>query len=482
MSDVLRRQKDQIKKMTSSYLSATTSSQYLRYFEGSPTYVNYYRQNKDESTRDIGLEAVNSFIGNNSPKKYDKIYDLQVWGVDALDVANSLMERGLLTGSNGEFLLLPNTVIPCPGDYFIFNYEGLTQHLFVVNDAQFDKLSNPKFYRCSFSLVNFNADTIEENVNKEYTLEYNGTGADTTATLEEVSETANKEAIKDLVDKIIERYTKLFYDEDMDTFLFKSNDGSDYWSPYLQHFLHDSKVLSKYKNDLLTEIYIMDITETDNPRVFNEEVYRNSIFRNIEVQNSLLTFDENFLGISDYNLKMERTLPFFMSPIKYKLVHPIYKRGDADLTAYLDAFPLFFGSPEKLFKDVPHEYKVHKLDDLHIARLDGILKNGDILYECNRHELEPTKICIAETVTENNEEFLEIKDISIEKLFKKNDDNDICKLKNYELIKIIKEYLNGTYKTTEDTLDTLNKYFYENSLEIYILIPLVLYILKDSLS
>lgn len=476
MADVLRRQKDQIKKMTSSYLTTTTTSEYLRYFEGSPTYINYYRQDTSKTTPDIGLEAVHSFIGTNTPKVYEKINDVQVWGVDGISPSNDIVERGLVTASSGELLFLPNTVVPYAGDYFVFNYDGLTSHLFKINDVQFDKLSNPKYYRCSFSLVNENADTIEQNVSKEYNLEYSGSGTELSAKLVDAETVSDNENIKEFTDKIIDKYTKLFYDEDMDTFIYKSNkNGEYYWSPYLQHFLHKNKVMNKNYQDLLTEIYIMDINETDNLNVFNEDSYRKSIFRNIEILDPEFNFDCNFLSILDYDIKLTRNLPFFLNEHKINVITPVQRASEDDPSAFLNAFPIFFGGPEKMFRDTPHTHKVHIMDELHIARLDGIIKKGDIVYECNRHELEPTKICCAFNVIENGETFTELHDVSLEKLMEF--DNDL--LGNNFIFSTIKNYLNGDLEVTDEFLNKLDDYFYKNSLENYILIPLIIYILKN---
>ena len=152
MADKLRRAKDIIKKNVTSYLNATTNSQYLLYFEGSPTYITYYQLDSTASLMDAGLEAVNSLIGANTPKKYKKIFEVPIYGVDALDVSNELSERGLEAMVNGEFMMLPNTVRPYPGDFFTFEYEGLEPHLFKINDVQYDKITPEKYFRCLYSL------------------------------------------------------------------------------------------------------------------------------------------------------------------------------------------------------------------------------------------------------------------------------------------------------------------------------------------
>lgn len=484
MADRLRREKDILKKRTSSFLEATTSSHYLKYFEGSPTFITYYQLDVNDSTHDIGLETVSSFIGENCPKKYKKINEVQVWGVDPLSVSNDLSERGLLSTISGELLFLPNSIKPFAGDIFGFEYEGLETHLFRITDVQFDKASPTKFFRCQFELLNVNSEDILPNINSEYYVQYDSESGSNTGDIKLVSaaDAAKNQSIETLSDALIEKYIKLFYNDDLDTFLYSSRDGLSYWSPYLQHFLHETKALSKTSNDILTEIYIMDINEVDNPDIFSEEAYRNSIFRAVEIQDDTIRFEDNFISLDPYDLKSTRNLPFFMSPLKFKLVTPILKiEGEDNPALYLNSIPLFFGDEKHTFMDVDHYHKVHILDDLHIARLDGYLHDGDILYECNRHELEPTKISMAIEVEDDGEKFLEINNISIEKFMKLSEELPSY-MKHSEIFDIIRKYLNNKLIITDDIITNLNKYYYKQSLDMYILIPMIIHILKESVS
>ena len=141
MSDKLTRAKDMLKGKLTDYLESTTKGSYLQFFEGSPTYLIYYQLNSAATHQDGSLETVHSLVGCNTPNKYNRIYDLPVYGVDALDIQNELNERGLQAIVNGEILILPDSIRPYPGDFFVFAYEGMESHLFRINDVQYDKLS-----------------------------------------------------------------------------------------------------------------------------------------------------------------------------------------------------------------------------------------------------------------------------------------------------------------------------------------------------
>lgn len=399
-------------------------------------------------------------------------------GVDALDVSNELSERGLQSSVNGELLFLPNSIRPYPGDFFTFEYSGLETHLFRINDVQYDKISPEKFFRTQYSLYQNNVEEIFDNISTTYECQYDSSSGAINIVNE--AEAANSEAIQNLTDALIDKFTSLFYDEETDSFICNGYymDGSNncFWSPYLQHFLHETKVLDKYNSEIMTEFYILDINESDNREIYNEMAYRNSIFRNIQIQNNEVDFDSNFLCIADYNLKCTRNLPFFMSTLDFKVITPIVKKSKDDPSAYLNAFPFLF--EKKLFKDVDHLHKVHKMDELHLNRLEPYLKDRDIIYECQRHELEPTKICMALEKEDENGKYLEIEDISIERLMKET--TDTSEHTNLKIFNIIKEYLNGKFKLTEEYVEFLNDFYYKPTLENYIMLPLLIYILKES--
>ena len=668
MADRLRRQRDIITRKTNSYLNATTKA-YTEMYDGTPTFVTYYQIDSANSTEDVGLEAVNSLTGSDCPLKYRKIEDVKVYGIDALDVSNEISERGLISAVSGDFVIKPNSIIPSAGDFFTFDYEGMEDHLFRVNDVQFDKITPEKYYKCSFSLYPYNTDDILNNVSGDFNMTYNQDGSSGgESSVISSSDAGTSEATKALVDNLIEKYETMFYDEDTDSFIYSDSD-INYWSPYLQRFLHDTKALSKYNQELLTEIYIGNINESDYPSVFKEKFYRDSLFKNIISKNPKLTFDQTFMSVDKVDLKYIRNLPYFNSPLKYRVIRPvdiwdrtgldyqnaflvfmnkcpckydpplpeydeeaelhqhnlvkisdnaleelknavyhmseikqgalivlmgkddIFKNGtviqpgtvvnhkveEKYLTdMFIEGTPLHDGAaiingdiilnaaafvePSKdpvhgkfgsrhqaalgisetsdaitilvseetgnvsiafngrmstylkgdfiaeikadyaeiekredkkvskfklttspfaepgyksltFFRDADHYHKVHILDELHLARLEDYIKPGDVVYECYRHELEPTKVVEAVDI---NGQYTELRDISLPGLMENN-----YVIDDMRIFYIIKDYLNGNLSVDEDLISELSDYFFEQDIQNYILMPILIYILKQ---
>jgi hypothetical protein len=285
--------------------------------EGGPTYVTYYRFDDVASRQDTTLEDVHSFTGANSPRKYKKIEDVCVYGIDPVAIQNELTERGLESKISGKMVLLPNSITPSSEDFFSFDVDGLRDHLFRITDVQFDKPTNDRFYEIQWELYPDNSDAILQNVEDEFIAQYENIGGKDQAVVKKATaEMADRAKV--VVDAMIDRYAEDFYDAELDEFDYRkyADDGSeiDIWSPYLQHFLHSSAALDKYSPKIMDGFYVLDINETENPGIFRDSIYRKSIFRAAETQTDCAAMESAFASIADYDLKNNRNLPFFLNP------------------------------------------------------------------------------------------------------------------------------------------------------------------------
>jgi hypothetical protein len=352
MADKLRRTKDLITRTVERF-KETTTVDYAKYFEGSPTYVTYYQLDAIATQQDTALENVHSLLGNSSPNKYKKIEDVVIYGVDALSISDEISEKGLQSLIAGDFVLLPDSIRPYPGDFFTFDEENLREHLFRINDVQYDRASPKKFFRSLFSLYPENNELIFGNVIDDYVLNYENIGGQETGVIKK-SDAAVADKVKLLADSMTDRFLNLFYDEDMDTFSCPAETNGNlvyYWCPYLHKFVHDTQVLTKYERDFMKEIYVNNIDESTNKDIFNDFAYFNSIFRKVQIQEPL-SFTDSFMTSLSYDLKSTKNLPFFFARNGYKSLG-VY-RNEA---SYLDSFHLLYQNPNETFLLYPEELK-----------------------------------------------------------------------------------------------------------------------------
>lgn len=472
MATKLRREKDIIQNAISNYLSATTGK-YSKYLEGGPTYIKYLQLDDVASTQDRALETVHSLVGNSSPNKYKSIDNVVVYGINALDITNELNERGLQSEINGEFIMVPDSLVPHQNDFFIFQYEGLTEHLFRISDVQYDKASPGKYYRVQYQIFQDNAELIFDNIEDEYEMVYDNIGSSEPSIILK-TEALAKEEVSDIVKDLDNKFSELFYDDENDTFVCNHH-GKKVWSPYIQHFISKNKIFEGNR-EFMTEYYLLDINEFSHPNYFKEEIYNNSIFRYVELQDNELEFESGFFSLSEKNLKKCKNLPFFASENEYLVLEPLnilsYGVEGGDMYDYQNAFSFLFGSPDKLFKDVPHTHKLHKFDNAHINNVYHEIKPGDLIYECRRNEIEPTGLYKRKD-SENGRPVELFDKLSMSQII--NSDYDCGFLFN-----TIRTYLNKKLVIDNTFLDELNKFKYRSDLKTYIMLPILIYILKNN--
>jgi hypothetical protein len=525
MADKLRRQKDLITRTVDRF-KETTSVDYARYFEGSPTYVTYYQLDDIATKQDEALENVHSLIGRSSPNKYKKIEDVVIYGIDALSISNEINDRGLESLITGDFVLLPDSIRPDAGDFFVFDEQDLTDHLFRINDVQYDKASPKKFFRCSFSLYPDNSELIFDNVIDDYVLDYQERSGENFAVVKK-ADSVTAEKIKLLVDSMIDRYKTLFYDEDMDTFvgrvdsfqtkvvintdsgiifegqpvfLVSTSNGYDgvrrvtgsetvlgyavsnipansfgrirteskvlanIWSPYLQRFLHENDIMTKFDDKFMEELYISEIREALNPRLFSDEAYHNGIYSRV-IRQLPLTFTNSLVEYDYiYDLKSTRNLPFFHGTLQYASLL-LYR----DASSYFNSFHLLYQTPSDIFGTYPSELKFAEGSSVDISEMAV----GTIFYEVSASGA-PIDIYRVETVNSVKTPV----SVSFE---------SATTLTNELLYNIISRYLitntaDANYLVINEALILqLNNEFMGASIKNYALVPLVIYILKEKI-
>lgn len=471
MSSKLRRQKDLIRRKTSEYIEATTQD-YAKYLEGSPTYITYYRLDDIATKQDSSLENVHSLTGPNTPNKYQKINDVVIYGVDAMDISNELNEKGLESMVSGEFIMLPDTIKPYPGDFFTFDYEGISDHLFRVDEVQFDRASPRKFYRLSYALYPDNADEIFNNISDDYVLNYDAVGGSIATVVKKASQETAERA-KDLVDSLINKFAELFYDEDLDVFALETinlfpdaeNQKLHIWSPYLQKFLHDNKILEKYNREILEEFYIVDINERSNPDFFKDLAYRQSLFRKVETQDSALTFQNSLMGVvMGYNMNQIRNLPFFHTQEDYRFARP----HDGN-EFYFEAFHILNQEYYNTFETLPETHKF--VDSSELNANEASIAVGDVIYRVNAtSRIIPEDVFLATDTTYFS--------ISFNSLMQNLTGTDAY-LANEELFAIVRSYLKDEIVLNDDLIIQLNDFYYDISFKNYILVPIIIFIIKQ---
>lgn len=241
-----------------------------------PMLCTLYAVNLEASSVSSGTMDVASYIGVDSPIRYNKIKNFRIlvdseifgpdtkenWGFEIDSQLNILFYPGLANAEDNSIIVLHNM----PNLYFRVTNSNLSRAM-------------PNTYVQSQLTVHFvkndvdkNYLTLETQVVKNYTLDKYNDGAYVIA--DEVI--LKKNELNEVLEDAIDTYNATFFDKSLNSIALKTS-NSILYDPYLQHFLHKNKVLATidYSKFLLTSREVMQDEKFDL-------LYKRSIFGRIE--------------------------------------------------------------------------------------------------------------------------------------------------------------------------------------------------------
>lgn len=230
-----------------SLVSATTDkikNPYYKFSDKKPTKVTYYSQNVEKSTLDEASGLYGSHIGTDSPFKFNKINNFLLYGLAKINVDYDVGEFGTESAPiSGDCIILPNTITPRPGDFFSIPYikEAI---LFKVNSVNYDTLdTGANIYSIEYALEKVDAiEQIEEKVERSFNFVVDNIGTDFKAIIQDCDFNII-EQIEALVENLIVKFSDIFYDPRLQTFIF-NHDGWLMYDPFLIEFFKRNNVMT----------------------------------------------------------------------------------------------------------------------------------------------------------------------------------------------------------------------------------------------
>ena len=500
MAEKIRRAKSQsdietmiTQNATESFLNTTEA--YQNYLDGASSVKITYYQIADEASRtNTSLEDTHEVVGQNSSLYYYRIKHIPARCASPLDILTQLTQRGLESFINGDLIFTPNTgIIPRSGEFFCYEDSSspeVEQHLFQITNVNFDKPTNSKYYKIEFKLFNKNTDAIYSHVIKNFIYKADGSGntdgvGDSVLITEEAA--AKQENIDDLVDALIDKYIDNYYDPSMDTFSYQkalNATGTDfeyYWSPYVCNFIYRNDIISSENMDFLTEIWVREYPEQDFPNIYNERGYRKSIYRAAEVKDTSILDKpyDSFMSISAYDLNKPLNLPFFTTASRYRLVevkHPY----NPDF--WMGAFNWIYGNEDEIFDEMDGNYKyTGELSTYLIERqfvdYNGNVVDKDKLLGKTFYKLKDANSPFDVTEMWHFDEDGNVFECDLNSIINSKETSDLANVD--KLVMIFRDYINNEFTINDDTIKTLEDYYYEPSIRNYLLLPIIIYILQN---
>lgn len=517
---------------------------YSQYQEGSYIPIIYYQVDSDKTRVDGSLDVAQNIIGSSSSRKYRKIVGVPMYGIaNGINYELEMTETSFRNMSGGQGYLAPGTIKPNADDFFIIDRQGLKNHLFKVTTIDFNTANPNKYYQINFELYQNSPTEITGNVSGEYKFIIENMGSNQN-TIVKSSDEYLMEKAKDVVDNLIDKYIFSFYDYAYDSFLLKANylDNSTttkIWNPYLIRFLHEKEVITKYKYDLMSEIFVPEYFEGGYGFWFKDDIWMDSIYNKVMNKQQIDPIDLFTTVDTMHSLSKWIKLPFYQSSeiILLDSFANEYTKNyisiPADVASVLpESQKHFFTSLKSIFsKDVivpGTKVDISYISDKYLLELeyyslnnDTIIENstdGDVyyVYNNNSNHIEniynvegiPGAVQAGSTIPNipnlaNN--FINQNKVGKMLCFFNNDmevtsawsilsdgtnkflgrtDGKMFSTDNNQvanvLVEVIRNYYNKNNIISEDILDELKKTnIRRDSAESYYLIPLVIFVLKE---
>ena len=167
--------KDLIGGVTDFHKDLLNQDFYLFNSQGKGTEVDYYNICVEKSTLDPAASLAYSEVGVMSPIRYNLIHGMYIYQMQKLEINLENLDFGVEANEiMGDSYILPDTIKPMDGDFFIIKH-AKDPWLFKVVDATMDALpSGEKVWKISWKLDRVSDENINENVVEEFVFKIAG--------------------------------------------------------------------------------------------------------------------------------------------------------------------------------------------------------------------------------------------------------------------------------------------------------------------
>ena len=327
--------------------------------------VTYYNINKAQSTLDPGSKISYTDLGDNSPIRYNKIYDFLLFQLNKFEINLENGDFGLEAEPiTGESYILPNTIVPMDGDYFEIDHVKDSTWLFKVTDSSMDTLDNgSNCWKINWQLDRTSNREILNNVVDEFEFITTIEGTNTKAVVLR-KDYKIAQQLDDLATTLRNYFRGLFYSDKIQSFTYQWYNFYNMYDSYSIEFIIRNKLLYSSSNYLSVQHQIQ------LPSTFSID-YDRCVFRAFELKDIKLlasckyqaqanlindvtsifhTRYENYFAL-DYNVIAEENSPF--NP---RMIIPIIDEDLIDRIINNNKYNLVDDDKRKMFNNVFIKY------------------------------------------------------------------------------------------------------------------------------
>ena len=287
-----------------------------------PTPVTFYNINDTRTTLDEGSKQIYALTGEDSPLMYNKIENVFLFGLERMQSELEVGEFGLEgTEIQGECYLPPNTFVPYPDSYFLILYMK-KDYWFRVTKVTTDTIENgSNFWKLEYILDKTGSFDIEDRVAKKFKMLVDHVGSNYKSIIQdEVYDFVGR--LESVVNTLANYFHSLFFQPQLQTYIFKWNDG-EFYNPEVIEFIIRNKLLS------VKDKYVYVDQAVKLPDTFGLQ-YDKSIYKNVEECNT------HYIHKRYYGIVNDDPMSLLSTRLQdYFIVHP------NNLGLLADPIPIF---------------------------------------------------------------------------------------------------------------------------------------------
>lgn len=183
--------------------------------------TTYFSIDDDATTVDRGIQDIDQLFGKKSPLRLNQINDFPLYGTSQATPNNSDEHSVEDINVEGEYIILPSTLIPKQNDFFIINHLQMIG-IFQVTAVQYDTMKANGYYKINYRLHSTSDELLNDlkrRVIAEYYCELNAVGTDKNPIIR-ADDFVTRKQVERIIAQMIHSYRALFYNERHNCFLF----------------------------------------------------------------------------------------------------------------------------------------------------------------------------------------------------------------------------------------------------------------------
>lgn len=332
MAHIINVEKSKFVNDTIQMYASNKIGQYSKFLDKDPIFVTYFAINQAMSRADVGTGGISAELGPNSPIRFNRINNIPIYNIPELRPDIEYDETGIDQDMDlSDLVMLPGTIRPKPGDYFLLTLPGTKEFLFRVNNFRYNTIQSNDFYLFDADLKDIGTSIIENRIINQivesYETIFENIGTENKCFIRS-DDVSKIESIGKLFYEMRDFYINNFFHKETGSFVLMNNEkdpGYLYYDMFLSKFISDSEI---YYSDIGNNSIIL--TCNDIPPINMDSLYSRTLL--YAVLNRTTSY------LSNYSYYYRRDIikplsPFVINNYKCKGLNLILKDNPIDPTA-----------------------------------------------------------------------------------------------------------------------------------------------------